>query len=68
MAMELNLNRIPDVKPTDERGQRELLNRLRTWVVCYVLDRCMCLNLGKPFMMPEDDVRPMLLFRIALTC
>lgn len=66
--MELNLNRIPDVKPTDERGQRELLNRLRTWVVCYVLDRCMCLNLGKPFMMPEDDVRPMLLFRIALTC
>ncbi|KAI0791090.1 hypothetical protein C8Q75DRAFT_816566 [Abortiporus biennis] len=56
LGIELNLNRIPAEKPTDERNQRELLNRLRTWIICYIMDRCICINLGKPFMVPEDDV------------
>lgn len=42
--------------PTDERRQREVLNRLRTHIICYIIDRSFCLNLGKPFMIPEDEV------------
>ncbi|TCD60645.1 hypothetical protein EIP91_009746 [Steccherinum ochraceum] len=56
LAIELNLNRVPDMKPTDERNQRELLNRIRTWITCYVMDRCVGVNLGKPFMIPEDGL------------
>lgn len=57
LGIELNLNRMPVHKPTDERNERELLNRLRTWIICYIMDRCICINLGKPFMIPEDEVR-----------
>lgn len=57
LAIDLELHRVPSVMPTDERGQREVLNRLRTHIICYVIDRCFCINLGKPFMIPEDDVR-----------
>ncbi|KAI0073841.1 hypothetical protein K474DRAFT_134101 [Panus rudis PR-1116 ss-1] len=56
LAIELNLNRIPAVQPSDERGERELLNRLRTWILCFIIDRCIGVNLGKPFMIPEDDL------------
>lgn len=56
LGIELNLNRMPSVKPTDERNERELLNRIRTWIICYIMDRCICINLGKPFMIPEDEV------------
>lgn len=56
LAIELNLNRLPRVKPTNERDERELLNRTRTWIICYIMDRCICVNLGKPFMVPEDDL------------
>ncbi len=58
LAIDLDLNRPPSVKPTDERSEREILNRLRTYVVCYIMDRCFCINLGKAFMVPEDEVTP----------
>ncbi|THH32188.1 hypothetical protein EUX98_g1983 [Antrodiella citrinella] len=56
LAMDLSLNRLPDDKPTAERSQREILNRTRTWLSCFILDRCICVNVGKPFMMPDDDI------------
>lgn len=56
LAIDLELHRVPSAMPADERGQREVLNRLRTHIICYVIDRCFCINLGKPFMIPEDDV------------
>ncbi|PSS11025.1 hypothetical protein PHLCEN_2v3321 [Hermanssonia centrifuga] len=56
LAIDLDLNRPPSVKPTDERSEREILNRLRTYVVCYIMDRCFCINLGKAFMVPEDEL------------
>ncbi|THH33350.1 hypothetical protein EUX98_g804 [Antrodiella citrinella] len=56
LGIELNLNRMPTTMPTDERNERELLNRLRTWIICYIMDRCICVNLGKPFMVPEDEI------------
>ncbi|KAI0073211.1 hypothetical protein K474DRAFT_1603752 [Panus rudis PR-1116 ss-1] len=55
LGIELNLSRVPPVKPANERDERELLNRTRTWIICYIMDRCICVNLGKPFMVPEDD-------------
>ena len=57
LAVDLDLGRVPEQRPTDERGERELLNRLRAYSVCYIMDRCHCINLGKPAMMPENDVR-----------
>lgn len=56
LAIELNLNQVPDRKATNERAERELLNRFRTWIICYLVDRLVCTNLGKPFMIPEDEV------------
>lgn len=55
--MDLELHRVPAQRPADERAQREVLNRLRTYVTCYIIDRSFCINLGKPFMMPEEEVR-----------
>ena len=56
LALDLELHRVPETMPTDERGQREVLNRLRTHIICFIIDRCFCINLGKPFMIPEDEV------------
>ncbi|KAI0686308.1 hypothetical protein BC835DRAFT_1420504 [Cytidiella melzeri] len=56
LAVDLDLGRVPSSKPADERGERELLNRLRVYAVCYTMDRCYCLNLGKPAMMPENEL------------
>ncbi|KAI0087537.1 hypothetical protein BDY19DRAFT_994860 [Irpex rosettiformis] len=56
LAVDLDLGRVPDHKPTDERVERELLNRLRAYAVCYIMDRCHCINLGKPAMMPENEL------------
>lgn len=56
LGIELNLNRPPSSPPITEREEREYLNRTRTWIICYIMDRCICVNLGKPFMIPEDEV------------
>ena len=57
VAVDLDLGRLPTTKATDERGEREMLNRLRTYVVCFIIDRCFAMNLGKPTMRPENEVR-----------
>ena len=59
LAIDLDLYRVPEVMPSDERGEREVLNRLRTYICIYIADRGTCLNLGKPFMVPEVEVRPL---------
>ncbi|KAJ3537444.1 hypothetical protein NM688_g6690 [Phlebia brevispora] len=56
LAIDLDLGRPPVVKPTDERGEREVLNRLRTYIICYIVDRSFGINLGKPFMVPEVEL------------
>ena len=56
LALDLELHRVPETMPADERAQREVLNRLRTHIICFIIDRCFCINLGKPFMIPEEDV------------
>ena len=47
---------MPETMPADERGEREVLNRLRTFIICYIADRNACLNLGKPFTVPEVEL------------
>ncbi len=59
LAIDLDLGRPPLVRPADERGAREVLNRLRTYIICYIVDRSFGINLGKPFMVPEVEVRPL---------
>ena len=56
LATELNLSRTPKTKPANEREEREILNQTRAWITCFVMDRCMSIQLGKPWMIPEDQV------------
>ncbi|OCH87693.1 hypothetical protein OBBRIDRAFT_814001 [Obba rivulosa] len=55
LASELNLGRNPTVTATDEREERELLNKSRAWLICFLIDRCFSIQMGKPWMIPEDD-------------
>ncbi|KAI8996283.1 hypothetical protein BD414DRAFT_575643 [Trametes punicea] len=54
LATELNLSRIPDGDPADERQERETLNRTRMWLMCYIMDRCLSIQSGKAWMVQED--------------
>ncbi|EIW56374.1 uncharacterized protein TRAVEDRAFT_49201 [Trametes versicolor FP-101664 SS1] len=54
LATELSLSRIPDGQPPDERQEREILNRTRMWLMCYIMDRCLSIQSGKAWMVQED--------------
>ncbi|CDO75998.1 hypothetical protein BN946_scf184780.g5 [Trametes cinnabarina] len=54
LATELNLSRIPEGDPGDERQEREILNRTRMWLMCYIMDRCLSIQSGKAWMVQED--------------
>ncbi|KAH9886688.1 hypothetical protein C8Q73DRAFT_748860 [Cubamyces lactineus] len=54
LATELNLSRIPEGDPVDERQEREILNRTRMWLMCYIMDRCLSIQSGKAWMVQED--------------
>lgn len=57
LATELNLSRIPDGQPPDERQEREILSRTRMWLLCYIIDRFLSIHSGKAWMVQEDEVR-----------
>ncbi|KAI0673211.1 hypothetical protein C8Q78DRAFT_708520 [Trametes maxima] len=54
LATELNLSRIPTTQPVDEREEREMHNRTRMWLMCYIMDRCLSIQSGKAWMVQED--------------
>ncbi|KAI0772374.1 hypothetical protein BD413DRAFT_603880 [Trametes elegans] len=54
LATELNLSRIPEGPPADERQEREQHNRTRMWLMCYIMDRCLSIQSGKAWMVQED--------------
>ncbi|TFY56655.1 hypothetical protein EVG20_g8846 [Dentipellis fragilis] len=56
LAMELDLNRPSRPRPSDERYEREMLNRYRTWMVCCIIDASICLQLGKQPLIREDAI------------
>ncbi|KAI1785437.1 hypothetical protein LXA43DRAFT_899849 [Ganoderma leucocontextum] len=53
LATELNLSRIPEPF-ADERQERESHNRTRMWLMCFIMDRCLCIQSGKAWMVQED--------------
>ncbi|KAI0062961.1 hypothetical protein BV25DRAFT_1803108 [Artomyces pyxidatus] len=56
IAVELNLNSTSNITPVDERHERELLNRYRTWMICSILDGSLSLEMGKSSVIREDEV------------
>ncbi|CAD6976042.1 unnamed protein product [Tilletia controversa] len=63
MATDLNLHRKsvltlpPDMSPNDPivlEREREILNRERTWYVCFSIDRALSAQMGKPYTIRED--------------
>jgi hypothetical protein len=57
LAIELGLNRDRDsnVSPLDERHEREILNRRRTWMICSIMDGSTTLETGKVGGVGKDD-------------
>lgn len=56
MAQDLNMHRkcvIPENELTPD-NERELLNRERTWYICFCVDRTLCAQMGKPYTIRED--------------
>lgn len=51
------MSRTPNGQPQDERQEREILNRTRMWLMCYIMDRCLSIQSGKAWMVQEDLVR-----------
>ncbi|KAG8776432.1 hypothetical protein FRC16_004523 [Serendipita sp. 398] len=56
MAIDLNLHVRTSTKIQSEQHERELLNRTRTWLICYNLDRSVSAQLGKPASIRPDPI------------
>lgn len=63
MALDLNLHRKTTAKlPSSvedgvvQQYERELLNRERTWLYCFIIDRSLSAQMGKPYSVREDFV------------
>ena len=56
MAQDLNLHRkvtLPHSNPSEDEV-REILNRERTWYICFCVDRTLSAQMGKPYSIRED--------------
>ncbi|KAI0683838.1 fungal-specific transcription factor domain-containing protein, partial [Cytidiella melzeri] len=56
IATDLNLHHVPTTKPTSERHEREIMNRIRVWLNCYNLDKSTATQFGKPSTIKEDFI------------
>lgn len=56
IATDLNLHQPSSTKITSEKHEREILNRTRTWMICFNLDRSTSTQLGKPSTIKEDFI------------
>ena len=52
--MDLNLHLPSMFEPTTAEQEREVLNRTRTWMLCYNLDRSTAAQLGKPMTIRDN--------------
>ena len=52
--MDLNLHLPTMFEPTTAEQEREVLNRTRTWMLCYNLDRSTAAQLGKPMTIRDN--------------
>ncbi|QRV81483.1 Fungal specific transcription factor domain [Ceratobasidium sp. AG-Ba] len=56
MAMDLNLYKQGAKTFVNEAHEREVLNRTRTWLICFNMDRALATRLGRPTTIPEDYI------------
>ncbi|KAG8704585.1 hypothetical protein FRC08_002160 [Ceratobasidium sp. 394] len=56
LAMDLNLYKQGARKFVNEAHEREVLNRTRTWLICFNMDRALATKLGRPTTIPEDYI------------
>ena len=67
MATDLNLHRKTTVQSQDttegRARDREVHNRERTWILCYILDRSFSAQMGKPHSIKEECVFVLSLFQ-----
>ncbi|KAL5511348.1 hypothetical protein ACEPAH_4564 [Sanghuangporus vaninii] len=60
MATDLNLHRKTTIlgqdTPEGRARDKEVHNRERTWLICYILDRSMSAQMGKPHSIKEDFI------------
>ncbi|KAL4401562.1 DNA-binding transcription factor [Malassezia pachydermatis] len=57
MAQDLNLHRktvMSNEEKEDENKMRDVLNRERTWYICFCVDRTLSAQMGKPYSIRED--------------
>ena len=58
MALELGINaRAVTPRTADERQEREVLNRRRTWLACWTMESMRSFETGIAPIAPEDEVR-----------
>ncbi|KAK0502110.1 hypothetical protein EDD18DRAFT_1064935 [Armillaria luteobubalina] len=56
IATALRLDRTVKVNSVTENEEREYLNRVRVWKLCFLLDQGIAIQAGKPWMMKEDVI------------
>ncbi|KAK0452932.1 fungal-specific transcription factor domain-containing protein [Desarmillaria tabescens] len=56
IATALHLDRTPKIDSANEKEEREALNRVRVWQLCFYIDRGTAIQFGKLWMMKEDTI------------
>ncbi|KAJ1304155.1 hypothetical protein OPQ81_008555 [Rhizoctonia solani] len=56
LAMDLGLYKQGSKSYINETHEREVLNRTRTWLICFNMDRALATRMGRPTTIPEDYI------------
>lgn len=56
MATDLRLYRSPTTESANETEEREALNRVRVWLLCFNFDQATAVQFGRPWIMKEDTI------------
>jgi hypothetical protein len=56
IASDMNLHQVSAMQPQTEREEREMLNRTRTWMICFNIDRSTATQFGKPSAIKENYI------------
>lgn len=66
IATDLNLHHVSTTLPKTEKQEREMLNKIRVWMVCFNLDRSTATQFGKPATIKEDLYVIRVLFHVII--
>ena len=56
LAVDLNLNRPSFTRVVNDQHERELLNRTRTWLILFAMERASSVLVGRTLTLPDDPV------------